>query len=94
MQKTTSITTRVTPEIKRKAEEITAQLGLNVSEAISIFLAQLVLQHGIPFDVSVPPLIYDGLEEDYEETIKSVEDGTATMWRTPEEVRKGLGLDV
>jgi addiction module RelB/DinJ family antitoxin len=43
MLKTTSITARVSPEIKAQAEEITAKLGINVSEAVSVFLAQLLI---------------------------------------------------
>jgi DNA-damage-inducible protein J len=55
MLKTMSITTRVSPEIKAQAEEITSKLGINVSEAISIFLAQLVIHKGLPFEVTTDP---------------------------------------
>jgi DNA-damage-inducible protein J len=56
MLKTTSITTRISPEIKAKAEDITEKLGMNISEAISIFLAQLVAYRGLPFEVRIPQL--------------------------------------
>ena len=52
MQKTMSITTRVSPEIKAEAEIIAQKLGINLSEAISMFLAQFVSHKGMPFEVT------------------------------------------
>jgi len=55
MLKTTSITTRISPEIKSQAEEITAKLGINLSDAISMFISQLVIYKGLPFQVTTDP---------------------------------------
>lgn len=38
------------------AEEILAALGLSISEAISMFLAQIVLHDGLPFEVVLPDM--------------------------------------
>ena len=54
MSKTSSIYTRVEPEIKEQAEQILSQLGIPVANAINLFLRQIVLRKGIPFDVSLP----------------------------------------
>jgi len=54
MAKTAVITTRIEPTDKLEAENILAQLGLNMSQAISIYIKQLILQRGLPFSVNIP----------------------------------------
>ncbi len=64
MAKTTSIFARVEPEIKEQAEIILNKLGIPMSNAINIFLRQVVIQNGIPFDVKIPnnkPLAFEDL---------------------------------
>ena len=41
-------------EIKREAKKILARYGLSLSDAINIFLTQVVLERGIPFPVKLP----------------------------------------
>jgi len=41
-------------EIKRAAKKILEVYGLSLSEAINIFLTQVVLEKGIPFEVKIP----------------------------------------
>ena len=54
MARTSNIYTRVEPEIKERAEKILTQLGIPMSNAITIFLRQVVLHNGIPFDMKLP----------------------------------------
>ena len=54
MPKTSSIYTRVEPDIKDQAERILSRLGIPVSNAVNLFLHQIVLHNGIPFDVRLP----------------------------------------
>jgi len=54
MPKTSSIYTRVSPEIKQQAEQILFTLGIPVANAVNLFLHQVVLRKGIPFEVSLP----------------------------------------
>ena len=53
MSKTTSIFARVEPEIKEQAEIVLNKLGIPMSNAINIFLRQVVLQNGLPFEVKI-----------------------------------------
>ena len=67
MAKSSSIYTRVEPEIKEKAEQVLSSLGIPVASAINLFLHQVVLQRGIPFDVKLPqriPLDYSTLSQE------------------------------
>lgn len=54
MSKTTMITTRVEPRVKKNAMLVLNQLGLSISEAINMFLHQISLHDGLPFEVKVP----------------------------------------
>ena len=54
MPKTAMIRARMEPELKREAEDVFHELGLNQTEAINLFYRQVVLHHGLPFAVKVP----------------------------------------
>ncbi len=54
MNKSSTITIRVDPDLKRKTEKTLDDLGLTTTQAVTIFLKQVVLQKGLPFPVSMP----------------------------------------
>ncbi len=71
MARTATIQARVDPEIKSKAQEILNRLQISMSEAISLYLAQVSLHRGIPFELKIP-------NELTEETIAKSEKGVET----------------
>ena len=54
MTKTAMIRARVEPQLKYQAEELFSQLGLSVTEAITLFYKQVTLQQGLPFSIRLP----------------------------------------
>lgn len=54
MSKTAMIRARTDSQLKEKVEEIFDELGLNATAAINIFYRQVLLSHGLPFDVRIP----------------------------------------
>ena len=54
MQKSMVVHTRVSPETKQECDDIFEKLGITTSYAISLFLNQVRLKRGIPFDVTLP----------------------------------------
>ena len=54
MQKSAIVHTRISPEIKKECDSIFAKLGITTSYAITLFLNQVTLRHGIPFDIVLP----------------------------------------
>ncbi len=66
MAKTDTLHIRVEPNVKQRAEETLSDLGLSISEAINIFLNQIILNDGIPFEIKKPKL--------NKETIQAMED--------------------
>lgn len=73
MARTSNVFARVEPEIKEQAEQVLEKLGIPMSNAVSMFLRQVVLQHGIPFEMKLPketPLAYASLtKEQFDEEI-------------------------
>jgi addiction module RelB/DinJ family antitoxin len=66
MAQTASVFARVEPEVKEQAEQVLNQLGIPMSNAIGLFLRQVAMRRGIPFDVKLPertPLAYGALSE-------------------------------
>lgn len=51
MAKTATARARVEPDVKREAEKILADCGLNASQAINLFYRQVILERGMPFPI-------------------------------------------
>ena len=52
--KTAQIVVRVEPDLKSDAEKVLSKLGISTSEAVNMFLSQVRLRKGLPFDVKIP----------------------------------------
>ncbi|MEG0963305.1 MAG: type II toxin-antitoxin system RelB/DinJ family antitoxin [Lachnospiraceae bacterium] len=50
---TTNISIRMDAELKSQADDLFAELGMNISTAFNIFVRQSLREGGIPFDVSL-----------------------------------------
>lgn len=51
MKADSSVTIRINSNIKRKAQQIFSDLGLDITTAINLFLRQAIQFDGLPFDV-------------------------------------------
>jgi len=54
MNKTATVSVRVKPEIKANAERVLDELGLSITDAITMYLQQINLRQAIPFAVEIP----------------------------------------
>ena len=54
MEKSTTLNLRVNPTVKMQAEDVLKQLGVPMATAVDMFLRQITLTGGIPFEVSLP----------------------------------------
>lgn len=77
--KTSMLHIRVRPDIKREAEDILDNLGMTTTEAVNIYLKQIILNCGLPFEVKTPQFSDDMLE-----SIAEAEE----MERHPEKMKK------
>ncbi len=54
MSRTAAVSARVEAEVKEQAEQILGSLGISMSTAIDMFLRQVVMRRGIPFEAALP----------------------------------------
>ena len=67
---------RVTPGVKHAAEDILRRLGLNMTEAMEMFLCRMIVDQRIPFDiVALDDLTYKRLVEDWPKETLTVKGG-------------------
>jgi len=97
MQRTANIYARIEPELKNNAETVLAQLGIPLSNAIGIFLRQVVLHNGIPFELKLPakqPLCLAALtkEELDAELEKGLADFRSGRVHSAADIREEFGL--
>lgn len=98
MSKTANVFTRVEPEIKMQAEKILDQMGIPLSDAVSMFLHQIVLQKGIPFEIKMPdaaPLATSSLNQEQfnAEVAKGMKDMKAGRIYSSETIREQMRED-
>jgi DNA-damage-inducible protein J len=55
MTETTNVSIRMDVNIKKQAEELFADLGLNMTTALTMFLRQAIRSQGIPFEITRVP---------------------------------------
>lgn len=69
MAKTSSMHIRVDPKVKKDVEKILNTLGMTTTEAINIYLKQIILTSGIPFEIKTPQFsgeMLEAIKEAYE----------------------------
>ena len=54
MAKISTISARIDPELKKRAERVFIELGLTPSQALTLFYKQVELQQGLPFLIRIP----------------------------------------
>jgi len=54
MAKTATTHARLTPEIKKEAEDILNKLGISISAAYEMFYRQIIAHDGLPFELRIP----------------------------------------
>ena len=54
MAKTETLRLRMEPELKAEGESILSAIGLNTTDAVTMFFKQIVMQKGLPFSAKIP----------------------------------------
>ena len=95
MSKSASIYTRVDPELKEQVEKVLVKLGLPMANAINLYLNQIVMHNGIPFDLKLPnnaPLDYSSMTKTQynQEMGKGLADLTNGQVTTSSQVRENM----
>ena len=64
---TANLNIRTDKDVKEQAERLFAELGLNMSTAVNMFLRTAIRENGIPFELKI--------DEPNAETIAAIEEG-------------------
>lgn len=88
--KTSNLNIRMDAELKKQAEKLFSELGMNMSTAINVFLRQAVRQGSIPFEIKLERPNVETIEALYEgeEIIKSGK----SRFNTADDMFKDLGI--
>ena len=81
--KDTTIRVRVDHELKHSVEHILSTLGLSTSAAITLFLNQVRLTKGLPFEVRIPNQVTL-------EAMREAENGILPSSKTPDDFFREL----
>lgn len=101
MAKSSNLYIRVEPDVKEQAEKVFEGLGISMSNAVGLFLKQVVINQAIPFDLKLAPAKYKSVDSLTEsefnaEMEKGYADFLANKGRPVKEVfsdmRKGLKI--
>lgn len=65
----TTIQVRLDKQTKSRAQNVFKVLDISMSEAIKLFLRQVALQRGIPFEIRIPNTLTDKVLRESEEGI-------------------------
>ncbi|OHB61814.1 MAG: hypothetical protein A2168_02280 [Planctomycetes bacterium RBG_13_50_24] len=74
---------RIDPQIKEDARGVLDELGMSMSEAIGIYLRQIVLRRAIPFELKLP-------NKATLQAIRELEEGKGAKFATVKEFFKEL----
>ena len=76
---TTSITIRMDENLKRQAETLFDDMGLNMTTAITIFAKAVVRQGKIPFEIAADPFWSEANQAELQRRIDEIKNGSAKM---------------
>ena len=54
MPKTSTLTIRLDPVLKKQTERVLSEMGLTPSQAITLFYKQIKFQRSLPFEIRLP----------------------------------------
>lgn len=77
---TTSVTIRIDENLKKQAEALFDEMGLNMTTAITIFTKAVVRQQKIPFEIAVDPFYSETNQTHLRKAIVDLEAGKGQFY--------------
>ena len=87
---TSNLCVRVDSELKNTVEKCLADMGLNLSTAITIYLKRIARDHEIPFKITAAPRINQETIDAIEEGHRLANDPNAPVYHDMESLIKAL----
>ena len=86
---TATMSIRVDAEVKKQAESLFEDLGLNMTTAVNIFLRQVISHDGLPFEVR-----RDIPNAETADAIREVRDGKGVKYKDADELFRAAGITI
>jgi len=87
MATNTTYNVRIDKQVRQEADALYKSMGMSLSTAINLFLKQSVIQGKLPLaEVIAEPAYADAVLRDVYELEKEIKNGTATVYKTPDEL--------
>ena len=87
MQTSSTYNVRIDKRIRNEAGLLYKSMGMSLSSAINLFLTQSVIQGRLPIaEVVAEPCYASALLRDLDETEEAIRNGTAKIYKTPDEL--------
>ena len=83
---TTSVTVRMDENLKKQAETLFYEMGMNMTTAFTIFTKAVVRQGKIPFEIAVDPFWSETNQARLRESIAQLEAGKGLVIKSMEEL--------
>ena len=82
----TSVTIRLDENLKKQAEILFSDMGLNMTTAFTIFVKAVVRQNKIPFEITADPFYCESNKQRLREAIADLEAGRGIVVKTMDEL--------
>ena len=82
----TSVTIRMDESLKKQAETLFDEMGLNMTTAITIFAKAVVRQGKIPFEISADPFWSEANQAHLRRAVADIEAGKGIIVKTMDEL--------
>ena len=76
---TTSVTIRMDENLKKQAEILFEEMGLNMTTAITIFAKAVVREHGIPFEIKANSFWGEENQAELRRRVAAIESSSTKM---------------
>lgn len=87
---TVNLSVRLDAELKREADALLSELGMNMTTAINLFLKQTVRNQSIPFSISMNTVPNKATLAAMQEALEMERTGSGNAYRSIDELRKDL----
>lgn len=82
-----TITFRVNDDLKKQAEEIFENIGINTTTAFIVFMKSVIREGKIPFELKMDPFYRKENVEEIKKRIHNLDNGKEVVIKTMEELR-------
>ncbi|MDR0945894.1 MAG: type II toxin-antitoxin system RelB/DinJ family antitoxin [Bifidobacteriaceae bacterium] len=83
---TATVTVRLDPDVKAKAERLFSRLGMSLAGAVNVFFRQAIREQALPFRPAADPFWSEANQAHLRETARKLEAGQGVVTKSLDEL--------